>query len=121
MIGRIGNNMKINKIDWPEINSSSKNKIEKILKDREELDEMYSLLYKNRSLISLAKFRGVEKYHFLSIKTFCKTCLKSKGIRNFYYKETDTISDDCKNCTKKKEIYNIIKGIVYENIENVNK
>lgn len=107
--------MKINKIKWPEIKGSSKDKIKKILKDREELDKMCSLLYKDRSLIKLNKFRTTEKILFLSTNILCKTCSKSKNIWNFYYKENDTITDDCKNCTKKKEIYNILKDIVYEN------
>lgn len=100
-------------IEWPIINDSwSKEKKEKILKDREEITKNVDFLYSDRSVIKLKKYRPTEKRVFLNLSAFCITCKKKKKLWRFYNEESDSINNSCELCQQKQEIYDILGDII---------
>ena len=100
-------------IKWPTIiDSWSKEKKEKILKDRGEITKYVDFLHSDRSVIKLKKYRTTEKCAFLNLSAFCITCKRQKKLWGFYDEESDSMNNSCALCQQKQEIYDILRGIV---------
>lgn len=100
-------------IEWPVIKDNwSKEKKEKIIKDRVEIAKYVDFLYSNRSVIKLKKYRSIDRAAFLNLSVFCITCKKRKKLWRFYDIECDIVNDSCGSCKQKQEIYETLKGII---------
>ena len=101
------------KISWPDhAISYGKYSPEEVIAQRKKLEGYLELLYTDRSKINLSGIRSTEKYTFLRVQALCKTCHKSKALRNFYDKTTESITDSCSKCIDTQEMYKIIRGLI---------